>query len=329
MIYRKLGQSGFDVSSLSFGLWQIGDSEYWGENDTGAQAIHAAIDGGVNLFDTAEVYGDGDSERVFGKWIGPNRDSVLIATKVSMSHCGVNDVRKACEGSLTRLNTDRIDLYQVHWPNHDIPFSETYAELTALRDEGKIRAIGVSNFGVADLGDWLSVGEAASNQMCYNPLFRAIEIDVLPQCKKHDVGVLTYSPLMQGILSGRYSSVEEIPPVRRRTRHFSSNHELVRHGEPGHEELTINTLRDLKELSDGAGIQLPDMTTAWILAQPGVASVIIGSSKPDQVRRSMEASRLKLPGDITERFNEITRPLKEALGPVPDMWVGGENARIR
>ena len=110
MIYRKLGQSGFDVSALPFGLWQIGDSEYWGENDTGAQAIHAAIDGGVNLFDTAEVYGDGDSERVFGKWIGPNRDSVLIATKVSMSHCGVNDVRKACEGSLTRLNTDRIDL---------------------------------------------------------------------------------------------------------------------------------------------------------------------------------------------------------------------------
>lgn len=314
---------------LSFGLWQIGDSEYWGESDTGAQAVRAAIDAGVNLFDTAESYGGGESERAFGELIGTDRDSILIATKISPGHCASNDVRKACEASLARLNTDRIDLYQIHWPNHDVAFSETYAELNKLKEEGKIRALGVSNFGIGDLGDWNSAGETASNQMCYNPLFRAIEVDVLPACKRQGIGILTYSPLMQGILSGRWTTVEEIPPQRRRTRHFSGEREGVRHGEPGHEELMMTAVQNLKSLSEETKIAMSDMATAWIIAQPGVTSVIIGSSKPDQVRRSVQAAAIELSDEAVAKIDEITRPLKEEMGSNLDMWLNTERSRIR
>jgi len=329
MIYRKLGLTDWDVSVLSFGLWQIGDSEYWGESDTGAQAIRAAIDAGVNLFDTAESYGQGESERAFGEVIGPVRDSILIATKISPDHCGQDNVRKACESSLARLNTDRIDLYQIHWPNHDVAFSETFAELIKLKEEGKIRAIGVSNFGIGDLEDWNSVGETASNQMCYNPLFRAIEDDILPACKRRGIGVLTYSPLMQGILSGRWTTIDEIPPQRRRTRHFSGKRDGVRHGEPGHEELMMTAVQNLKSLSEESDIAMSEMTTAWILAHPGVTSVIIGSSKPDQVGRSLQAAAIELPDEVVAKIDEITRPLKDAMGSNLDMWLNQERSRIR
>jgi len=329
MIYRKLGRTDINVSALSFGLWQLGDSKYWGERMTGAAAIRAAVDAGVNLFDTAESYGDGESERNFGKIIGADRDKILIATKIAPDHCGQGDVRRTCEASLARLNTDRIDLYQIHWPNHDVAFSETYAELGKLKDEGKIRAIGVSNFGIRDLEDWLSEGEAVSNQLSYNLLFRGIEKDVLPACKRHDVGVLTYSPLMQGILTGRWNTADEIPAPRRRTRHFSGNRESVKHGEQGHEEVTMTTITGLKSLSEESQIPMSDMATAWILAQPGITSVVIGSTDPEQVCRSVHAATVELPDDIKAKISEITRPLMEALGPNLDMWANQENSRIR
>ena len=190
MRYRRLGSSELEVSVLSFGAWQIGDAGYWGADDeTDAEAaVSAAIEEGINLFDTAEMYGTGESERVLGRVLGARRGEVYIASKVLPEHCSAAGVRQACEDSLRRLGTDVIDLYQVHWPCREVAFEETYGALKTLQEEGKIREIEVSNFGRADLEAWMGAGGCVSDQLGYNLLFRAIEDEIVPACQAHEVG---------------------------------------------------------------------------------------------------------------------------------------------
>lgn len=331
MEYRELGSSGLKVSVISFGAWQLADGAYWGSTDqTRAEAaVHGAIDAGVNLFDTAEGYGDGESERALGRALGSRRKDVLVASKVSEKHLEPTDLRRACEGSLERLGTDVIDLYQVHWPVPEVPFQDTYGELKRLRDEGKIRAIGVSNFGQKDLDTWMAQGQCVSDQLGYNILFRAIEHEIVPACAKHNVGILAYMPLMQGILSGRWKSVEEIPQNRRRTRHFSSAREGVRHGEQGAETLTFDTLRRLQEVADDLGAPLASISLAWVVAQPGVTTVIVGGRNPEQVQRNLGVPDLRLGDETLARLNAVSESLKEHLGTNADMWQGAASSRIR
>lgn len=331
MEHRKLGASGLSVSVLSLGAWQLGDPEYWGavERREAEATVAEALAGGINLFDTAEWYGAGQSEEALGRALGSRRKDVLVASKVSPQNCTRSGVRASCEASLKRLGTDVIDLYQVHWPNHEVPFEETYAALKALQDEGKIRAIGVSNFGPKDLEAWMAVGECASDQVGYNALFRAVEYDIVPKCQTHGVGVLAYMPLMQGILAGRWKTVEEIPAKRRRTRHFASTREGAMHSEPGQESLTFETLEGLESTARDLGRPMADVAVAWLAAQPGVTSVITGAGKPDQLRRNLAAVQRPLDPAQIERMDAITRPLKEQLGPNPDMWRNGDGARIR
>ncbi len=331
MQYRKLGDSDLYVSVLAFGAWQIGDPGYWGvDAEADAQAaVDAAIDAGINLFDTAESYGGGESERALGKALGAKRKDVLIATKVSPSNCAPEKLRRSCEASLGRLGTDVIDLYQIHWPFRDVPVAEIRAELQRLHEEGKIRAAGVSNFGPGDLEAWMAHGSCASNQVGYNLLFRAIEYEIVPACLAYGVGILAYMPLLQGILSGRWRSVEEIPEARRRTRHFADTRQSTRHGEPGCEAMTFDALRGLQEIADGLGQPLANVAMAWLLAQPGVTSVIVGARNPHQVTRNVAAADLALPGETARALSAVTGPLKQHFGTNADMWVGGDGSRIR
>jgi myo-inositol catabolism protein IolS len=331
MEYRKLGKSGIEVSALAFGAWQLGDPAYWGDDDQAdaESTVEAAIDGGINLFDTAEMYGEGRSEEVLGKALEGKRDQVIIASKVLPEHCAPDKLRAACEASLKRLGTDYIDLYQVHWPNREVPFEATYAELARLRAEGKIRAIGVSNFGVRDFTEWMRLGTAEANQLGYNLLFRAIEYEILPACREFGVGMLVYMPLLQGILAGKWEKVEDIPVKRRRTRHFSGEREGARHGEPGHEVLLMETLGRIRAIAEGAGRNMAELALAWSMAQPGVASVIVGARKPAQLARNLGAAHHPLDGETLRLLDEATRPLREAMGDNPDMWLGAGECRIR
>lgn len=331
MQYRKLGSSDLNVSVASFGAWQIGDSTYWGADDeTDAQrVIDVAIDKGINLFDTAEMYGKGESERVLGHALGAKRDRVYVASKVWPDKCAPALLRQACEDSLQRLGTDYIDLYQIHWPPRDVPFADVYREMARLRDEGKIRHIGVSNFGARDLAAWMSVGDCVSNQLGYNILFRAIEWDVLPACAKHSCGVLAYMPLLQGILSGRWKTADEIPQLRRRTRHFSRDREGTRHGEPGCEELTFNTLREIQGIADGLGQSMANVALAYAIAQPHITSVIVGARKVDQLQRNLDGAHLMLSAETLAALNAATQPLKEHFGRNSDMWLSESEGRIR
>ena len=331
MQYRKLGKSDLNVSVLAFGAWQIGDPAYWGADGhlDETAAVHAAIDAGINLFDTAEMYGSGQSEQALGRALGSRRDQVLIASKVSPQNCAPDLLRQSCETSLRHLATDRIDLYQVHWPCRDVPFEETYGALYQLRQEGKIREIGVSNFGAVDLKDWHGVGTCVSDQLGYNLLFRAVEHEILPACERNGVGVLTYMPLLQGILTHRWKTIDEIPPLRRRTRHFSCERSGTRHGEPGCEELLMKTLDALDGVAHETGRPLADIALAWLMAQPAVASVIIGARNPAQLRRNVAAADLQFDTVTLSRLDEITKPLKDYFGNNADMWQGTEGNRIR
>jgi aryl-alcohol dehydrogenase-like predicted oxidoreductase len=331
MKYQRLGASGMKVSIMAFGGWQIGDPKYWGvDAEADAQAaVAAAIDAGINLFDTAEVYGVGESERVLGRALGTDRDRVLIAAKVKPEDCGPERLRAACEASLQRLCTDRIDLYQVHWPPRHVPFEDAYGEMQRLREEGKVRAIGVSNFGCADLEAWSACGPCVSNQLGYSLLFRAIEYEIAPACLRHQAGILVYMPLLQGILTGRWKSIEEMPQLRRRTRHFACTREGTRHGEPGCETLLMDTLAKLEETAAGIGQPLATVALAWAMARPGVTSVIVGARNPRQLLRNVAAVELDLDTQTMDRLDAITEPLKHQLGTNADMWLGEKDSRIR
>lgn len=331
MQYRILGTSNLKVSALAFGAWQIGDPAYWGEGDAhDAQAVvDAALDAGITLFDTAEMYGKGESERALGKALGARRKDVLVASKVWPDKCAPADLRRACEGSLERLGTDYLDLYQIHWPVRGIPFSDVYGELDRLKQEGKIREIGVSNFGVQDLDTWMTAGTCVSDQLGYNLLFRAVEWEILPACARHGIGVLVYMPLLQGLLTGRWHTAEEVPMLRRRTRHFSSHREGTRHGEAGCEALTFGTLAKVARVADGVGVPMASLALAWLLANPSVSSVIVGGRHPEQLRRNLDAAGMTLTQDVRAELDFITEPLKAQLGSNADMWLSAEDSRIR
>lgn len=331
MIYRELGRAGFKVSVLSFGAWQLGDPAYWGSDveADGEAAVRLAVDSGVNLFDTAEMYGAGESERVLGRALGSRRKDVFVASKAIPEHCAPEELRKACEGSLQRLGTEVIDLYQVHWPFRHVPFDEAHAELERLREHGKVRAIGVSNFGPQDLAAWMRSGSCVSNQVAYNLLFRAIEHEIVPACRRYGLGVLAYTPLMQGLLAGSWNHPEEMPENRRRTRHFAPARAGVKHHEQGFEELTFRTVREIRVVADRAGIPMAVLALAWLIAQPGVSSVIVGARNPQQVKHNLLAATLELSEDLLRQLDEVTRPLKEHLGPNADMWKSGPESRIK
>ena len=192
------------------GTWQAGKDMWAGIDDAqSTQAIKAAYDAGITTFDTAEVYGSGHSERVVGNALYDVRDRVVIATKVFSNHLQYNQVIGACHGSLKNLNTDYIDLYQIHWPPGSfgakkVPLEETMRAMTDLKAQGKIRAIGVSNFSRSQLEEAATFGRVDSLQPPYSLFWRKVETDALPYCRKNNITVLAYSSMAQGLLTGKF-----------------------------------------------------------------------------------------------------------------------------
>ncbi len=331
MKYRKLGTTGIEVSVVAMGCWAITGDFNWGPQDEADSiaTIHAALDAGINLLDTAESYGNGYSEELLGKALAGRRHEAIIASKVSGNRHDAQGLRQACEESLGRLKTDYIDLYQLHWPNWNVPFAETMGALEQLKQEGKVRAAGVCNFGRRDLTDVLATGKVETNQLCYSLLWRAIEWEIQPLCVENEVGILAYSPLLQGLLTGKFATAADVPDERARTRHFSGTRPHARHGEAGHEEATFAAIDRIRDISDGLGLPMAQVALAWLLAQPGVTSVLAGARHPDQIAENVQAAEVELPADALAALSAATEPLKVALGDNPDMWQPKERSRIR
>ena len=329
MRYTTLGRTNITVSVVAMGCWAFSGGWRWGHQDDAdsTSAVRTALDVGVNLFDTAEAYGDGYSELILGQALEGRRHEAVIATKVSPAYLSSDAVPQACERSLRRLNTDYIDLYQIHWPSRSVPLAETMEALERLREQGKVRAIGVSNFGVQDLSDLLAIGRCETDQLPYNLLCRAIEYKIRQKCAEEEIGILCYIPLQQGILTGRFSSADEVPEARARTRHFSKARPRSRHGEPGCEDETFAAVERIRRITERIHEPMARVAIAWLLQQSGVTSVIAGARNPDEIRQNAEAADLELSPQAIRELTEATEEVKRTLGPNPDMWQSASRFR--
>jgi myo-inositol catabolism protein IolS len=320
---RTISRSNVEVSVLGFGCWAIIGGFNWGPQDRSDSlaALRAAYEAGITFFDTAEGYGDGESERLLAEGLSDVRSEIAIASKVSPSNYAADALVTACERSLKNLNTDYIDLYQLHWPNRDIPVRQILDILEGLKAAGKIRAYGVSNFGPADLADSLSAGHAVcSNQLAYNLLFRAIEFEILPLCLENDVSVLCYSPLMQGLLTGKFKSAADVPDDRARTRHYPRSRSQARHDEDGAVVETFAAIQRIREIAAKADQPMAELALAWLMAQEGVTSVIVGARSAEQIQRNVRAAEAQPSADLIAQLSAATEELKNKLGPNSDMW---------
>ncbi len=323
MRYAKLGDTDIEVSRMALGCWPFAGGRVWGpqDDDDSIAAVHASLDSGVNFFDTAEGYSDdSNSEEVLGRALEGRRGEAIIATKIGNAYLHPSKVVEHCEASLQRLQTDYIDLYQIHWPNHDVPVEDTMSELLKLQGSGKVRALGVCNFGVRDLTDILECGAIVTNQLPYNLIWRALEFAIKPTCVANNVGIICYSPLQQGLLTGRYATPDEVPPGLSRTRHFNKDREQAIHGEEGCEEETFAAIASVLEIADEIGEHPAKISLAWLLAQEGVTSLLVGARNADEVALNTPTFDYDLPSDVADALSEATEELKQILGESADFW---------
>ncbi|OGV80331.1 MAG: hypothetical protein A3K19_04265 [Lentisphaerae bacterium RIFOXYB12_FULL_65_16] len=339
--------TGFELPVLGIGCWSFGGGAYWGAQDRKDEAnvVREAIARDCNYLDTAEVYNSGASEEALGATVRTCRGDVILGTKVPPSACHPPALRAHCDASLRRLATDAIDLYMVHWPltrQAIKPFTqdetilasppnvtETFATLLQLQKQGKIRQIGVCNFGVKQLGEALATGaKIAVNQLFYSILARAIEFDILPLCARHGVGVMAYMPLLQGLLTGKYHSADELPFARARIRHFRGDRKDSRHEGPGFETDVFAALDGLRGIAARADVPLTHLALGWVAAQPGVVCVLAGARTGAQVAENAAAFARPLPAETLVEAEALTRPLRDAMGTNADYFESAKNSRI-
>jgi aryl-alcohol dehydrogenase-like predicted oxidoreductase len=331
-LLRPLGRTDITVSPVAMGCWAIVGDATWGaqEESDAIAAIHAALDCGVNFLDTAEGYGAGYSEQILAKALKGRRDQVVIGSKASPNHAAeYADLVAACEASLKNLETDYIDVYHLHWPNRSVPIEQILEDFGKLQEQGKIRAFAVSNFGKGDLTELLEHGRCEVNQLPYSLLWRVIEQEISPICVANDISITCYSPIMQGLLTGKFSSPDEVPEGRARTRLFSKDRPQARHGEPGAEAEVFAALAQIADVAADLGKPMSQVALAWLMHQPGVASVLVGARDAAQMAENAAAMHLELDESTLARLDDITAPVKAMFGTNPDMWQSGANTRYR
>lgn len=305
----ELGKSGIRVSRIGTGMWQAGGKNPWGDDVSDEDSIAAMVRAhelGVNLVDTAEGYGAGHSEEVVGQAVKEiGRDEVVIATKVSGNHLRYDDVQRACDRSLKRLGVDAIDLYQVHWPDpwQQIPLTESMRGLEQLYKDEKIRAIAVSNFAVRDLREAraaLSDTDIASNQVQYSLLHREVEKEVLPYCQKENIGVLAWSPLAKGVLTGKYDR-DHKPEDPLRT-----DHVLFRDKNLASTRELLGIMEEVGQVHDRT---VPQVALNWHLSHDGVVP-IPGAKRPAHVESNVGAVGWELAPAEFERIDAASSAIK-------------------
>ncbi len=317
MKLRSLGHSDIQISPIIMGTWQAGKSGWVDvEDQLVIDAMKAAFDAGVTAFDTAEVYGDGYSEKLVAKALSDVRDRVVIATKVFANHLKYDQVIKACEGSLKRLQTDYIDLYQIHWPsgsfNHEIvPVEETMRALNTLKDDGKIRAIGVSNFSRDQLAEAAQYGQIDSIQPPYSLFWRQFEQDAMPYCIDHGISIIAYSSLAQGLLTGKFG-----PDHRFAKDDIRSKNKLFQ-GETY--QKALQALDQLRRIAEKYDTSLTCLALAWLIAQPN-SNAIVGARKPEQATENAKAADIKLSEEDLAEMDRISHLVTDQLDQDPVMW---------
>jgi aryl-alcohol dehydrogenase-like predicted oxidoreductase len=324
MDYRTLGRTGTKVSPLCLGAMMFGA---WGneDQDESVRIIHAALDAGINFIDTADVYSRGGSEEVVGKALaGGRRDNVVLATKV---HGTMGDdpnefgnskrwIRREVENSLRRLGTDWIDLYQIHRPEPDTDIDETLGVLTDLVREGKVRYIGSSTFPPSQIveAQWVAERRGRERFVCeqppYSMLVRGVEADVLPTCERYGMGVIPWSPLAGGWLSGK-----EDPSKSHRAERIPARYDMSL---PGNQR-KLEAVQELRTVADEAGVTLIELAIAFVIRHPAVTAAIIGPRTMEHLESQLGAADVELSDDVLDRIDEIVPPGVN-VNPVDAGW---------
>lgn len=331
MRYNKLGKSDVEVTELAFGAWAIG-GWLWGgaDSDEAIKAIETAVDNGMSTIDTAAVYGFGLSEELVGKAVKGKRSKVQILTKFGMIWDGKmgkfyfstkdnngNDIDiynyssrdrviMDCEASLKRLGTDYIDLYQIHWPDATTPVSETMEALEMLIQKGKIRAGAVSNYSVDLMKEAIKTLPIASNQVPYSMVNRGIEKDIIPYCIENNIGILAYSPLQRGLLTGKIKKGHNFGKG-------DSRPDTIYYREPNLSRI-INFTDDLRTIAEERNVTLSQLVLNWTIQQPGIKCVLAGARNPDQVLDNIKAAEFILSDDELKRIRTLISELRLETG---------------
>jgi aryl-alcohol dehydrogenase-like predicted oxidoreductase len=316
MEHRPLGRTGLKVSPLCLGAMMFGG---WGnpDHDDSVAIIHAALDAGINFIDTADVYSAGQSEEIVGKALAGRRDDVVLATKVhgamgqdpNMQGNSRRWIVRECEASLRRLGTDYLDLYQIHRPDPDTDIDETLSALSDLVHQGKVRYLGTSTFPPSAIveAQWVAERRRRERFVCeqppYSMLVRGVEADVLPTCQAYGMGVIPWSPLAGGWLSGKWR-VGASDLTSRRAQRLPARYDL---SSPANQR-KLEAADALAQLADKAGVSLVHLAVAWVINHPGVTAAIIGPRTMDQLTSQLGAVDVVLEDDVLDQIDDIVPP---------------------
>jgi aryl-alcohol dehydrogenase-like predicted oxidoreductase len=312
---RRLGNSDLDITPIGIGAWAMGGSDWafsWGrqEDDESIAAIHAALDAGVNWIDTAPVYGLGHSEEVVGKAIAGRAHRPYVFTKCSLvwndrreigHSLKAASIRREAEASLRRLRVDAIDLYQIHWPDPELEIEEGWQTLAQLQKEGKVRCIGVSNFNVGQMKRVEGIAPITSLQPNYNIVTRDIEKDVLPFCREQHIGVIVYSPMKSGLLTGKMTRerISSLPPDDFRPRTASFKEPLL--------SRNLGMVEVLRAIGDHHSRTPAEVAIAWTLRDPVVTGAIVGMRSAEQAKQIVRSAEFRLSPDEISRIENYLR----------------------
>lgn len=317
---RQLGKDGPHLTEIGLGAWAIGGpwAWGWGEQDDAisVKTIQVSLGMGINWIDTAAVYGLGHGEEVVAKALNGKRKEVFIASKCGLvwderrrvrNNNRPESIRKECENSLRRLRTDYLDLYQIHWPDKNVPVEESWGEMSRLKEEGKVLHIGMSNFGVDLLQKCQKIYPVASLQPPYNMVHRDVEKEILPWCKEHGVGVVAYSPLQSGLLTGKFSR-EFIDTLaeddwRRAQRHPHFSEPLF--------SRVLAFVEQIRPIAEKYHKSLTQLAIAWVLMHPAVTSAIVGARSVSQAEQNIGGAGWQVFNEDMERIDELYRETVE------------------
>ncbi|NLN19664.1 MAG: aldo/keto reductase [Firmicutes bacterium] len=310
MEFTQFGATGIEVSRIALGTWAMGGRLWGGTNvEDAIQAACEALEMGITTIDTAPAYGFGLSEKIVAEAIrrsGVPRERVVIATKAGLDwdkdgntfrNSKPERIRKEIEDSLRYLNTDYIDIYQIHWPDPDTPIEQTAATMKELYDEGKIRAIGVSNYNVEQMETWRKVAPLHSNQPKLNLFNRQALEEVIPYCRENNIAVLAYSPLARGLLTGKFDEDAAFPEGDTRAKDPDFTGERFKRN--------LRIIAELKKLAESCSKTLAQLAVRWVLDQPGVTIALWGARRPGQIQEAAGAVDWELTPEQLSKIDEI------------------------
>lgn len=313
MEQRRLGASPVSVSEIGLGTWGMSGA-FWGAADDAEsiRVIHRALDLGVTLIDTAEAYGKGHAEEVVGAALAGRRQAAVIATKAAPNHLDPEGLDTALEGSLQRLQTDYVDVYFVHWPNPKFPIGPTMEKLESLRAEGRIRAIGVSNFGPEEMDKARNHGTIDVLQPPYNALWREIEAATLPYCREHNIGVIPYSGLAQGLLTGTLTrDTKFVEGDERRTTVLF---------QPGTYERAIEAVDGLRPIAAKYQKTVPQLAIQWLTSRPGISSPLLGARTVAEMEENAGSVGWNISVEDAAAIDRLTMPIWAEIADKGDMF---------